>query len=429
VNPQIERAVLLFQQGRHELAEKELRQVVAADPQEAYPRCLLAMCLSEREQYKEATEEAQQAIALAPDHPFAHYAHAQVLSDRNRPDEALKAVEEAVRLDPFDANYCALEAQCLHAMKKWPECLAATERGLEINAEHTGCANLRAIALVKLGRREEAAQVIDATLAKQPESAVTHANMGWTLLHQGDPKKALHHFREALRLDPGSEWAQAGIVEALKARNFIYALMLKYFLFMSRLSSNAQWGIIIGGYVIIRLLGNMADENHGLAPWILPIRILYISFALMSWLASPLFNLMLRLSPFGRLVLSREQVVESNWIGTFVALALGSLTGCLIMGFNSPWVVSLAVFGLIIMPVSGTFRTDGSSRKIMIALTSLLVLIGLASITQIWRSYQGDSLWIKALADEAFSLLGVFGVGVLGSALLANFLAGRRKKL
>ena len=54
-------------------------------------------------------------------------------------------------------------------------------------------------------------------LGRNPENAHTNANQGWSLLHGGQPGKALEHFREALRLDPDLEFARAGMVEALKA--------------------------------------------------------------------------------------------------------------------------------------------------------------------------------------------------------------------
>jgi len=428
MNPHLDRALLLFQQGRHELAEQELRQVIAADPNLAYARSLLAMCLAERKQFGPATEEAQQAIAIAPDEPFGHYALAHVLVDRNRHDEALSAVREAIRLDPYNADYCALEAQCLHNLNQWTECLAAAERGLEIDAEHVACTNLRAIALVKLGRKSEAGAAIDAALAKQPESAVTHANMGWTLLHQSEPRKALEHFREALRLQPGNEWAQAGIVEALKARNVIYALMLKYFLFMSRLSSGAQWGIILGSYFLGRVLAGMANQDPEIAPWILPVRILLFSFVILTWMAYPLFNLLLRLNRFGRLVLQPEQIKESNWIGLFLGLALVSLAGMLVGGINSPWFMALTVFGLFLMPLAGLFRCRGNFRWIMLAAISVLLLVGLAALVQNLRAYQGDDRWIKSLAEQSFGLLGLYGMGILVTTLMANFLGGREEK-
>ncbi len=94
-----------------------------------------------------------------------------------------------------------------------------------------------------------------------PNNPNTHANLGWALLHKGEHEKAMIHFREALRLDPELQWAQQGIVEALKARHFIYRVMLKYFLWMSRLGSRAQWGVILGAYFGHRVFRNIAQFN------------------------------------------------------------------------------------------------------------------------------------------------------------------------
>jgi Tfp pilus assembly protein PilF len=77
-----------------------------------------------------------------------------------------------------------------------------TERGLERSPEDVPCTNMRAMALVRLNRRDEAGATIATALARNPEIAFSHANQGWTLLHQGDHRRAIEHFREALRLDP-----------------------------------------------------------------------------------------------------------------------------------------------------------------------------------------------------------------------------------
>ena len=120
--------------------------------------------------------------------------------------------------------------------------------------------------MVKLGRRGEAGAASTRQLSRDPEDAYSHANQGWTLLHRGDPRKALEHFRESLRLDPDLEWARAGIVEALKARYVVYRWVLMYFLFMARFSERAQWIILLGGYLGYRMLINVAKSHPPLAP-------------------------------------------------------------------------------------------------------------------------------------------------------------------
>src|SRR5205807_5174625 len=98
----------------------------------------------------------------------------------------------------------------------------------------------------KLGRTQEAVQAVESALAREPENALSHANLGWSYLHQHDHKKALEHFREALRIDPENDYAKAGLVQALQARYFLYGLMLRYFLWMGRQSRTLQWIVILG---------------------------------------------------------------------------------------------------------------------------------------------------------------------------------------
>jgi tetratricopeptide (TPR) repeat protein len=421
MNQNLERALLLYEQSRHDLAETELRQALAAEPQNAYAHALLGLCLAHREKFSDATDEVQQAIHLAPDFSFAHFAQAHVLFDRNRFSEALAAINEAIRLDPEDADQYALLSNIHLQEHRWQDALNAAEQGLQFNPEHVGCTNLRAMAMVKLGRKAEAGRTIDTALSKNPDNSLTHANQGWTLLEKGDPKKAAEHFREALRLNPQNEWARQGIIEALKAKNFIYALMLKYFLWMAKFSQRGQWGIILAGYFGNRMLGYIASNNPDLAPWILPLRILYIAFALMTWLAYPLFNLLLRLNKFGRLVLSREQTVATNWFGLCLFLALVGLVGCLFRSFDSAWFIMAVVFGLLLLPVSAVFKcSTGWPRTLMAAITIGIALLGLTALAQFFTE--------RGSLATAKDLLMLFALCVIASTWLSNFLIGQRPR-
>jgi tetratricopeptide (TPR) repeat protein len=337
------------------------------------------------------------------------------------------AISEALRLDSWDANYFALLAAIQLSERQWPAALEAAEHGLQIDSEHVGCTNLRAIALVKLGRKAEAGATIDAALAKNPDNAVTHANQGWTLLQRGEPTRALEHFREALRLDPENEWARHGIIEALKARHFIYAVMLRYMFWMSRLSVRAQWGVILGGYFGSRLLGGLAASYPPLAPWVLPLRILYVVFALLTWTADPLFNLLLRLNRFGRLALAREKIVASNWVGGSLLLALLGLAGCFTIGFNTPFLLAAFVFGFLVLPLAGTFKcSEGWPRKAMAIYTGVMATAGISAVLLDFLAL--SSSFPKPAAGASSGLLGLFLLGVIGSGWVANILIAQRPR-
>src|SRR5262249_40024958 len=68
----LQRALVLLEQSRYDLAEKELRLALASEPDNAIAHGFLAMCLNERDEYAGATEEAEAAIRLAPDWSEAH---------------------------------------------------------------------------------------------------------------------------------------------------------------------------------------------------------------------------------------------------------------------------------------------------------------------------------------------------------------------
>jgi len=305
---------------------------------------------------------------------------------------------------------------------RWRDALNAAEQGLQFDPEHVGCTNLQAIALVKLGRKSEAGRTIHTALSRNPDNALTHANQGWTLLEQGQPKAAAEHFREALRLDPQNEWARQGIIEALKAQNIIYALMLKYFLWMAKFSRRGQWGIILAGYIGNRLLGVLANAEPDLAPWIWPLRILYLVFALMTWLAYPFFNLLLRLNKFGRWVLSPEQTAASNWFGLCLLLALVSLGGCVFRGFDSPWLIAALVFGLLLLPVTAIYKCDaGWPRTVMAAATIAMALLGGSAIFCFATMSSRESV------DTAKGVLGFYAVTIALSTWVSNLLILQRR--
>ena len=418
----IARGLLLYQQARYEMAETELRQALGAEPGDAYAHALLALCLIERKQLEEATEEARHAIHLAPDMPFAHYALAKVWYARDHYDAARNAIEEAIRLDPEDPDYRFLLGAIHFDEGRFEDALRAADDGLAVDPEHDACTNLRVMALVKRGRTREAVDVTEAALARNPENSATHANRGWTLLEQGNADQALGHFRESLRLDPDNEWARAGIVEALKARNPVYAVMLRYFLWMSRLSPRARWGVILGGYFANRILTGAARADPDLAPWLLPVRVLYVAFVLLTWIADPLFNLMLRLNRFGRLALSREQIVESNWIGSVMLLALLSLAACVLWGFDSPFLFSAMVFGFLVIPLAGTLKTSvGKPRTTMWIYTGVLATLGMASLVTAFRAG-------AEIGASGGAFFGVFLLGVIAAPWVANYMIMRRPR-
>lgn len=416
MDPHRARAQILLEQGRYDLAEPELRQALAAEPDDPEAHALLAVCLAETQRPDEATREAREAIARAPDYPFAHYVHGLVLLQRDRPDEAAAAAEEALRLNPEAAHHHWLKGRALLERRRWSEALAAADAGLAIDAADVRCANLRAAALIKLGRKDEAVSAVEGALERDPEDADTHAMHGWALLHRHEPKKAMEHFREALRLDPTSGSARAGLVEALKARNFVYALLLRWFLFMSRLGRGAQWALVIGGLVGQRALNAWADSDPRVAPYVFPIILAYIGFAVLTWIAYPLFNLTLLLHPLGRHALSDDQRKGALLTGAFLLGALACLGAGLLLD-RADALLGAIMLGLMLPAVTSIHAcSPGWPRRAMWAYAAGLLALGLVAIGRI----VGD--------QPPGSLVGLFMLGAFASQFVANGLSTVRPR-
>jgi tetratricopeptide (TPR) repeat protein len=427
MSPEFQRALVLQRQGRHDRAEQELRKHLAAASDDPIAHAALAVSLLEQGKRDEAEREAREAVGRAPDLPLGHYVLARVLADRNRDDEAAAAIAEAVRLDPTAADAHALRGVIDFARGRWADALAAAEAALACDPENSGATNLRGMALVKLGRTAEAGAAIEAALARDPDDATTHANRGWTLLEQGRRREAMEHFRESLRLDPEGDWARAGMVEALKAGNPVYGVMLRYFLWMQKLPPRAQWGILVGGFLGSRFLGGVARANPAVAPWVMPILVAYGCFAVLTWLSSPLFNLLLFLHPFGRHALTADQRRQAALVGLCVGLALAFLAGGIVTGGIESWILPVLVCGLLAMPVAAVFECRaGWPRRAMAVVAGGLAAVGVVACA----GWAGAMYLQPAAAGRQVavmrSALGLFVPGIVISQFVANWLAGQR---
>ncbi len=258
-----------------------------------------------------ATQEAQQAIALAPDEAFSYHVLSEILKHRNRLAEANTAISEAIRLNPSDSDYYAQLAAIELLQRDWNAALAAADHGLQVDPEHVACTNLRVQALTKLGRRTDADAAVETALLRDPDNPYTHANRGWTLLEQGNPAKAMEHFREAcasIRI-----WRGPGKALSSRSRPAIsFIVGCSAISFGCRASRRAQWGVVVGLWLLFQL-ANYVNENQPAPKFITrPLIVAYLLFFVLTWLSMPLFNSLLRLNRFGRMVLSRKEVWQSN---------------------------------------------------------------------------------------------------------------------
>lgn len=381
----LQHAEVLIRQGRPELAERSLREHLAQAPDDGRALALLGLTHVQRDRYDDAERAARSAIAIDPDQPFAHYVHALALSGLGRHKPAVAAANETIRLAPDASMGFAALASVRARQARWKDVLSAADAGLALEPDDSDLINLRGVALTQLGRRAEASLTYVDALREAPTHPGLLTGQGLAMLHARRPRDAMDAFREALRIDPTHEGARAGLVEAMKARNPLYGWFLSLMLVFSRLGTRGQILLIVGYLVGNRVIrGLVADPDTRMLGSILLAA--YLLFVWLTFAASSLFDLLLRLDPIGRYALSREEITQANVVGALVAIGIPAGIVALITQAPTPTYLAIVALGLVV-PIDNVFMARGA--PVRLALIGYAVIVGLLGAIAVGLSVAG----------------------------------------
>jgi tetratricopeptide (TPR) repeat protein len=400
-----ERGRVLYAQSRYQQALSEFQQVLAQDPGHLDALLYQALSLLELGRHADALEAANSMIRQQPDNGYALHLKAKILIQLDRDAEAETLVHEALSHEPEEAMFWGTLALLAFDRRAFDAALGFADCGLALDPTNSVCLNVRTLSLTKLGRPDEAARSIEETLAEDPDDAFSHASAGWAYLEAGRHQQARYHFGEALRLSPDNDWAKAGMLQALKAKNGVYRLFLTYYFWMANHQKNGQWAFLIGFYVLFRLLRGLAAQYPIFYVVVVPLFL----FAISTWIMEPLFNLLLSFDPQGRYALSQRQRRGSIW----VMACLGGAIGFGLLALVWPGSLLLAIFSFLMMlPVSGLFGMEQPRNiRIMTIYTAVMGAAGALSLA-------GMFLDIDALMPAIW----VFFLGTLASGWVINYL-------
>ncbi len=428
MNPYLERAKVLLGQSQFALAEQELRQALSQEPDSDEGHVHLAACLWHRGCISEALIEARRAIELAPELPYGHFVLGALLLDAKRLDEAEVEFRRALRLEPDQPDCLALYALLCLERRNWTHALTSAEMGLKLDSKHIECGNMRALALLRLGDRESASKTMRDFLELAPENADLHASQGCILTDQGEHERAVGHFREALRLDPTSNRAREGILEAMKGRYVLYRPLMAYSQWIGRIDQRMRRRLLmwmIGGYVLFML------TLEAIPLWGLWVLNSVLGLALIIWLTQPLFDLALSLNRFGRILLSSEQRFAARAVGVFFLCALICLCAYLSTS-DQGFLVAAMAWMLAVFPIKSTrsctrpgTRSGGLVLAILGAVVALAISVPLIARMLIPAWTPNIALQIAFLCNSNFTWLVV--AELLGTVALV--LWGQRSQV
>ncbi len=400
---------ILFHQKKFKEAENTLSDLLSEDSNNIHYLSLLAEIYLRQDKNDLANSIIDRAIGLSPDTPNLFYIKSLIAIQQERLSDAENHINQAIKMDPYDADYFALLAKIKLDRKQFDDALETANQALAIDAENLLALNTRSTTLIKLNRTEESFETIEGALRNGPNNAYTHSNYGWVLLEKGEHKKAREHFKEALMNDPTFNYAQIGMIEALKATNPVYRIFLQYSFWMSKLTSKYQWGVIIGFYIVYRLLRSLAQNNEALQPYLTPLIILLALMAFSTWVITPISNLFLRFNKYGQSLLDKKEKMSSNFVASSLRIfAVGIL---LYFTLSDVRFLTIAFFGFAMMLPLSLMFSPSKYKNAFMNYSLTMAFVGIIGIS------------LTFITDALFNMMSViFIFGFIGFQLIANFL-------
>jgi tetratricopeptide (TPR) repeat protein len=200
--------------GRRDEAVAESRTAVQLAPDLAAAHENLGAALASAGRFDEALEEFRTAIGLEPTNAAAHRAAALTLDAAGRLDEALAEYDLAARLSGgVEVNEDEF-GDALRRAGRRDEAIThlrlALTRRPDYGPAHFHLGNL----FQAEGQFAQAVTEYEVAL-RYDDSAEVHNNLGVALVRLGRRDEAIAHFREALRLQPGDIGARDNLARAL----------------------------------------------------------------------------------------------------------------------------------------------------------------------------------------------------------------------
>lgn len=325
-----QRAHLLYDQGRFEDAAEWFQRALAMEPEHGIACAYLAMCWCQREQdHPKAIEAARQAVSLEPENAFVHSVLAICLLDSAKPGqegvmrEGLASAEKAVELDPDLSLAFSVRGHAHLRLRKYAEAEADARQALSLDTTDTMATQVLSVALMQQRKDADVDSLVNWQLQENPEDDHPHVAAGYRALQQGRHREASSHFGEALRIDPENEMARHGLIESMRSRNFIYRWYYQFASFMQRFGEGKGTAIMIGGYVVYRVvLGSIKDTQPALAGILIGT---WLTFALWTFLARGLGSLLMLTDRFARLAMKPKEKWEGIVVGGMILIALALL--------------------------------------------------------------------------------------------------------
>jgi tetratricopeptide (TPR) repeat protein len=359
----LDRAEILLDLDKYDLAEKELRQEIVENPDSDLAHGSLARCLiNQRKLGADTLQIVEYALSLNPENDWLHYLLAvywHMSGDFNR---AQTAIGVSIELDPNSPLYFDTLARILfdrgndnfktHSRRVlalififsrgvlWPiswgisatfksywlrsylqPVFAPLEKSLSLDPEYLSALNLQTQLLINTNRSHRALDSSLYALRIDPNDGTAHRLHAQTLLRLGKYTPARDHFQSSLSIDPSSTESKAGLLEAVRSQYWLYPWI--------SITNRRGILVIIGVFTIDVALGisTIWFKNEGM--FALFSCLIFIPAICLGFGSKSIFNLFLQFHPTNKIPIKRSislwETIFGNYIASLIIAIISSI--------------------------------------------------------------------------------------------------------
>ncbi len=425
-NVHFERSKVLFRQGKYDLAEREVRQEIAINPDFADAYALLGLCLinqikftpdiqigevfnrfqANKQKSLAALAAIQSAIQLDPIDARFHSILATYWYCEKNYDRAKTAIEEAIRLNPNSADHfyllaCILSDKgeqayqiantgsrgTLFLVERWllkyylKDAFPPIKKSLSIDPNYLPALNLYTILLTKTGETKAALVNSIQALLIDAGDPVAHKNHGLLLIENGKYSAAVNSFQTALQIDPNLIAAREGLLEALRSQYPLYRY-LNLNQSCGKLVFISVFPVMCIAVLVVRQL--MTGSVNIKTPPELLVYAIGLTIIVIAFPAQWIFNYPLQFDRIGKSILSKQDLIIASSVSAITFTALFAIYAS--MFFNDTPSRTLAMHltatigGLVVPAVNLPYLKNNPAKHLYVGGTVVIWLLGIFNL-------------------------------------------------
>ncbi len=376
------------------------RDALASAPDDPDLLVQLGRALNQQRRYDESVDAVRQSLTKQPDHLGALLVLSASASGQDDYATALQAVRHARHLAPNLATVHLQEGLVLLARGEPADALHSLGRARALDPEDAGTVAALGSAHFALRQFESAEEAVADALQLDASNLEAHRLRGLLELRRGGGRRAVETHRTALRLDPTDADGREALAVAMKSRNPVYGLLLRYADWLQGLPGGARWMILLVPFFASRALRTVDDQL-----WAQVLLGLLVLVVVLSWAMEPLMNSVLLCSSYARHLLPRATRLATYAFVAYLVAAVGTA----VVGFAADDDSSLILaMGLAVWAMSAgqTHLVDDRRRRLAVGL-----------------QYAGAVLAVVSLVVTALGLWSPAGLLLLAGLVMLWFTA------